>query len=132
MQSAFSNAVTNDLLAIKAHLSTCPSHIPGNLIVAVSWHAIRELYHISWPPLYLWIRVLNLAFQWNVLHWERVDPPWELPDYVSNLTQALQDTQVWIVSGGIVENVVVVAPPTLPQPVTSSHSTWGILILTQW
>jgi len=28
--------------------------------------------------------------------------------------------QVWIASGGIIENVVVVAPPTLPQPVAPS------------
>jgi len=56
-----------------------------------------------------------------VLHWECVDPPWELPDYVSDLAQALQDTQAWIASGGIVENVVAVATPTLPQPVAPNN-----------
>src|SRR5882724_1231254 len=93
MQAAVSNAVTNDLMAIKAHLSTCPSHVPGNLIVAVSWDAIGELYHVSQSPLYLWIRVLNPAFQRNMLCWVRVDPPWELPDYIGDLAQALQDTR---------------------------------------
>src|SRR5882724_1292415 len=105
MQAAVSNAVTNDLMAIKAHLSTCPSHVPGNLVVAVSWHAIGELYHISQSPLYLWIWVLNPAFRRNVLHWERVDPPWELPDSVGDLTWALQDMQAWIASGGIIESM---------------------------
>ena len=52
--------------------------------------------------------------QRNVLHWEQVDPPWELPDYISDLTQALQDTKAWIMSGGIVKQVVVAAPLTLP------------------
>jgi len=61
--------------------------------------------------------VLNPAFQRNVHHWEQVNPPWELPDYVGDLTWALQDTQAWIASGGIVDNMVVAAPPTLPQPV---------------
>src|SRR5882724_858743 len=121
MQATVSNAVTDDLLAIKAHLSTHPSHIPENLVAAVSWHAIGELYHISRSPLYLWIRVLNPAFQRNVLCWEQFNPPWELPDYIGDLAQTLQDTQVWIASGGIVENVVVAAPPTLPQPVAPNH-----------
>ena len=64
--------------------------------------------------------MLNSAFQRNVLCWERIDPPWELPDYVGDLAQALQAMQVWIVSGGIVENVVAAAPPTLAQPVAPS------------
>jgi len=116
------HAVADALLAINAHLSTRPSHVPGNLIVVVSWHAIGELYHVSRSPLYLWIRVLNPAFQRNVLCWEQFNPPWELPDYIGDLAQTLQDTQVWIASGGIVENVVVAAPPTLPQPVAPSHN----------
>jgi len=33
---------------------------------------------------------------------------------------ALQDTEAWIVSGGVVKQVVVVAPLTLPQPPASS------------
>jgi len=81
---------------------------------------LGSVYHVSQSPLYLWIRVLNPAFQRNVLHWEQVDPPWELPNYVGDLARALQDTQVWITSGGIIENVVVVAPSTLPQPVAPS------------
>src|SRR5882724_10981531 len=122
MQAAISSAVANDLMAIQAHLTTHPKHVPGNLVAAVSWHAIGELYHISWSPLYLWIWVLNPAFQRNVHHWEQANPPWELPNYVSDLTWALQDTQVWIASGGIIENMVVAAPPTLPQPVAPSHN----------
>ena len=51
-----------------------------------------------------------------MLCWERVDPPWELPTSVDQLVHALQETQAWIASGGIVESVVVVAPPTLSRP----------------
>jgi len=51
-----------------------------------------------------------------VLCWERVDPPWELPASVDQLMRALQETQAWIALGGIVESVVVVAPPTLSRP----------------
>ena len=54
------------------------------------------------------------------MHWEHVDPPWELPDYVSDLAQALQDMGAWIASGGVVKQVVVVPPPTLPQPAAPS------------
>ena len=54
------------------------------------------------------------------MRWEHVDPPWELPDYVSDLARALQDTGAWIASGGIIEQVVVVPPPTLPLPVAPS------------
>ena len=64
--------------------------------------------------------MLNPAFQRNVLHWEQVDPPWELPNSVSDLVWALQDTQVWITSGGIIESMVVAAPLTLPRPVAPS------------
>ena len=89
--------------------------------MTVSWHAIGKLYHISQSPLCLWIRVLHLAFQRNVLCWEQVNPPWELPDYIGELMRALQDMQAWIMFGsGIVENMVVAAPPTLPHPVAPS------------
>ena len=57
-----------------------------------------------------------------MLHWEWVDPPWELPYYIGDLAQVLQDTQAWIVCDGIIKNMVVVAPPTLPQPLASSDS----------
>ena len=56
------------------------------------------------------------------MHWECVDPPWELPDYVSDLARALQDTGAWITLGGIIEQVVVAPPPTLPPPVAPSDS----------
>jgi len=49
-------------------------------------------------------------------------PPWELPDYVGDLSQALQDMGAWIAAGGIVEQVVVVPPLTLPQPSAPSGS----------
>jgi len=51
MQAAISSAMANDLMAIKAHLMTQPSHVPWNLITVVSWHAIGELYHVSQLPL---------------------------------------------------------------------------------
>src|SRR5882724_12185473 len=101
MQAAVSSAMANNLMAIQAHLTTCPKHIPGNLIAVVSWHAIAELYHVSQSPLELLDSLLISSFQRNVLHWERVDPSWELPDYVSDLLWALQDTEAWIAAGGI-------------------------------
>src|SRR5882724_4374046 len=122
MQAAVSSAVADDLMAIQAHLTTCPKHVPGNLIAAVSWHAIGELYHVSRSPLELLDSLLISSFQWNVLCWERIDPPWELPDYVSDLSQALQDMGAWIAARGIVEQVVVVPPPTLSQPPPPSDS----------
>src|SRR5882724_13725148 len=63
--------------------------------------------------------MLNQSLQRNVLCWERVDPPWELPDSVGQLVRALQETQAWIASGGIIKSMVVAAPPTLPQPALS-------------
>src|SRR5882724_7515112 len=59
MQAAISNAVANDLLAIEAHLQARPQHSPSNLVVAVSWHAIGELYHVSQLSLFLWNWLLN-------------------------------------------------------------------------
>ena len=116
MPAAVSSAVANNLMAIQAHLTTHPKHIPGNLITTVSWHAIRELYHVSWLPLGLWDSLLISFFQRNFLHWEHTNPPWELPDYVGDLLWALQDMGAWIASSRIVKQVVVVSPPTLPQP----------------
>src|SRR5882724_6222741 len=116
MQAAVSDAVADDLMAIRAHLSTCPSLVPGNLVVVVSWHAIGKLYHISRWLVSLWGYEITSVFQRNALHWERVDPPWMLPDDVGILVRALQDTKAWIASGGIVEQVVVAPPLTLPLP----------------
>ena len=48
MQAAVTNAMADNLMAIWAHLMTFPKHVPGNLIAMVSWHAIGELYHVSW------------------------------------------------------------------------------------
>src|SRR5882724_3238088 len=120
MQAAISSTMANDLMAIQAHLTTHPKHVPGNLITAVSWHVIGELYHVSQSPLELLDSLLISSFQWNVLHWERINPPWELPDYISYLSWALQDTGAWITAGGIIEQVVVVPPLTLSQPLPPS------------
>src|SRR5882724_1253830 len=120
MQAAVSNAIADDLMAIKAHLTTCPKHTPGNLIAAVSWHVIGELYHVSQSSLGVYDPLLIPLLQQNVLHWEHVDPPWELPDYIGDLAQALQVTGVWIASGGIVEQEVVVPPLTLSRPLAPS------------
>jgi len=64
--------------------------------------------------------MLNFVTWRNALRWEWADLPVELPAYVSNLSRALQTTQAWIAAGGIVEQVVVAAPPTLSQPLVSS------------
>ena len=64
--------------------------------------------------------MLISAIQRNALYWEWADPPWELPTYVGDLTQALQGTKAWIAFSGVVEQVVVVAPPTLPRPLAPS------------
>src|SRR5882724_1499711 len=112
MQAVVSSAVTDDLLAIQAHLTTHPKHVPGNLITVVSWHAIRELYHVSWSLLGLCGSLLICFFQRNVLCWEHVDPPWELPNYVGDLSWALQDMGAWITAGRIIEQVVVAPPPS--------------------
>jgi len=45
-----------------------------------------------------------------------------LPNYIGDLAQALQDINAWIASGGVIENMVVVAPPTLPKPLAPSNS----------
>ena len=54
------------------------------------------------------------------MHWEHIDPPWELPDYIGDLSQALQVMGAWIGSGGVVEQEVVAPPPTLPRPLAPS------------
>ena len=66
--------------------------------------------------------MLTSTDQRNALHLERVYPPWELPNSIGDLMQALQVTKMWIMSGGVVKQVVVVAPPTLPQPLAPSDS----------
>jgi len=63
MQAVISSAVADDLMAIKAHLTTHPKHTAGNLVAAVSWHAIRELYHVSWSPFGLYDPLLMFSFQ---------------------------------------------------------------------
>jgi len=57
------------------------------------------------------------------VQWERADLPWELPEYVGEFSQSLEETQAWIASGGVAAPVTVVPlwnlPPTdltLPAP----------------
>src|SRR5882724_4166046 len=120
MQEAISSAMADDLMAIQAHLTTRPKHVPGNLVTAVSWHAIGELYHVSQSPLEIIGLPANFFFPGECPALGAHRPPWELPDYVGNLLWALQDTGAWIAAGGIVEQVVVAPPPTLSQPLPPS------------
>jgi len=62
--------------------------------------------------------------QRNALRWERVDPPWELPDYVGDLAQALQVMGAWIASGGAVEQEVGRASSDSPSTLGSQR--WRI------
>jgi len=39
--------ITLKLVAIQGHVQMKPSLVLCNLVVVVSWHAIRELYHVS-------------------------------------------------------------------------------------
>ena len=43
----------------------------------------------------------DVCDQKNVLHWEQVNPPWVLPNYIGELAQALQVTMAWIATGGV-------------------------------
>ena len=51
--------------------------------------------------------MLTSAIQLNILHWEWVDPPWELPAYIGDFTWALQSMKAWIVTGGISDSMTV-------------------------
>jgi len=89
----------------------------------VSWHAIRQHYYISQVTSFLWILVLTLVpLLRNVVQWERADPPWELPNYIGEFSQALEETQAWIMTGGVAAPVPTVplwiplTTPTLPIP----------------
>ena len=42
--------------------------------------------------------------------WEQANPPWELPNYVGDFTQALEETQSWIVTGGVAVHATVALP----------------------
>ena len=59
MLTSVHHPITNDLLATKGHLTTQPSHVPGNFITAVSWNAIRAHYHVGQVNLSLWVLVLT-------------------------------------------------------------------------
>ena len=68
------------------------------------------------------------AIQRNALCWEHINPPWELPNYIGDLSHALQDTQVWITSGGVIDQVVVVPLPALPQPMAPSDGKSKVVV----
>jgi len=95
--------IKKDLLASQAHIRTKPSLIPHNLVVVVSWHVIRELFHISWSGGIS--VVLTVILQHNALPWEQAKLPWELPAYISDLAQELEVTTVWIANSGLTEGV---------------------------
>ena len=61
MSTSIHHPITDDLLALTSHLMTQPSHVPGNLIAAVSWYAIRVHYHVSQAVSPLWNLVLTLV-----------------------------------------------------------------------
>src|SRR5882724_1278624 len=64
--------------------------------------------------------------QKNVLHWDQVDPPWLLPNYVGELAQAVEDTKVWIVTGGVATLTVVVPDGPVPSdPASAGKSEVG-------
>ena len=83
----------------------------------MSWHVIGEHYHVSQGAFLLSAWVLSLVLQQQVLQWEQADPPWEIPNYVGDLVQALQDTQAWIVTSGAV--VMTDMEPTRTMPLTT-------------
>jgi len=58
MSTSIHHLITDDLLAVKGHLMTWPSHVPNNLVTAVSWNVIHAHYHVSWVDLILWVLVL--------------------------------------------------------------------------
>ena len=61
MSTSIHHPITNNILALKGHIMTWPSHVPGNLVTAVSWHAIGVHYHVSQVILFLWVLVLTLV-----------------------------------------------------------------------
>jgi len=48
------------------------------------------------------------------LQWERVDPPWELPDYIGDLAQALEETQSLIATRGVAAPATAALPGVDP------------------
>ena len=56
----------------------------------------------------------DVCDQQNALHWERVNPPWVLPDYIRELVQALQVTKAWIATSGVSTSATVVTD--VPDP----------------
>ena len=66
-------------------------------------------------------------FEW----WERADPPWVLPNYVSDFTQALAINQAWIETGGITNSATANAvasdlpAPSKPQALSDGESEVG-------
>jgi len=64
--------------------------------------------------------------QKNVLHWEWVNPPWVLPDYIGELAQALEDTKAWITTSGAATSTVMVPNGPVPSnPASAGESKVG-------
>jgi len=64
--------------------------------------------------------MLMFLFQTNILRWEKADPPWVLPVYVSTFSCDLTVNKAWIMNGGVAKpttvEVTTIVPPTLPRP----------------
>ena len=58
--------------------------------------------------------MLMCVTQQNALQWEQVNLPWELPNYIGELAQALQATKAWIAMGGVPDSATVVTNMITP------------------
>ena len=47
MSVELSPPITNELLALQAHMQTQPNLVPMNLIAIVTWNVVGELYLVS-------------------------------------------------------------------------------------
>ena len=56
----------------------------------------------------------DLCDQKNALRWEHIYPPWVLPDYVTELAQALQVMKAWIATGGVSNSETMVTDVPAP------------------
>jgi len=64
--------------------------------------------------------------QKNALRWEHINPPWVLPNYISELAQALQDMKAWIATGGVAASATEVTGPIPPNHASDGESEVGI------
>ena len=65
--------------------------------------------------------------QKNALRWEHINPPWVLPNYISELAQALQVMNAWITTGGVAASETMVTDgPTPPNNASDGKSEVGM------